>query len=260
MKNVAQAELSDNSALVQKLRKLTQKKHRKSLGEFLIEGPSLLDEGLKANWVTEIFYNKKFNDHEQLLEKAASLGIKAYQISEKSLKKVTDTSNPSGIIAVAKKVFKDFSGESTGKLAQVIYLDEVQDPGNAGTIVRGAAAFGFDAVVFSKDSVDPTNLKCVRASAGGIFKIPIYFNEDLEKFSKWDFEIFIADANGYEDLPKVQLKDKQVWVFSNEARGVRSGYDYKTVRIPIKHDTESLNVAQAASVLMFHVSNKITSK
>ncbi|MGA0078644.1 MAG: TrmH family RNA methyltransferase [Candidatus Nanopelagicales bacterium] len=260
MKNVAQAELSDNSALVQKLRKLTQKKYRKSLGEFLIEGPSLLEEGLKANWVTEIFYIKKFNNHEHLLEKAASLGIKFFQISKKSLKKITDTSNPSGIIAVAKKVFKDFSGESTGKTAQVIYLDEVQDPGNAGTIVRGAAAFGFDAVVFSKDSVDPTNLKCVRASAGGIFKIPIYLNEDLEKFSKWDFEILIADSNGYEDLPKVQFKDKQVWVFSNEARGARSGYDYKTVRIPIKHDTESLNVAQAASVLMFHVSNKIISK
>lgn len=259
MNKVARAELSDNSALVQRLRKLTQKKYRRVLGEFLVEGPSLVEEGLRAKCVSEIFHTRKYIDHKNLIEKATSQGVGCFQISEKSLKRITDTASPSGIIAIAKKFFKDVSADLIAEAAQVIYLDEVQDPGNAGTIIRGAAAFGFDAVVFSKDSVDPSNLKCVRASAGGIFKVPVYLDDDLKKFANSGFEIWLADAKGDQELPGVEIKDKQVWVFSNEARGMRSEYSYQTVRIPIKPDSESLNVAQAASVLMFHIGNKITS-
>lgn len=260
MNLVKKAELSENSAFVQKLKKLLQKKYRKTLKEFIIEGPSLVEEGLKANAVTSIFTAKEFDDSRNLLSTAHDLGVDCHLLSLKTIKKISGTLNPSGIIATAKLETPMLSAEAAARLNQVIYLDEVQDPGNAGTIIRGAAAFGFDAVIFSSDSVDVTNLKTVRASAGGIFQIPIFLNKNLQDLQRWGFEVWVSDAKGEHDLDEVSVGKSQVWVFSNEARGSRRGYDFASVRIPIKKLTESLNVAQAASILMFHISNKMSSR
>lgn len=252
------AELSDNSALVQKLRKLLQKKFRKSYNQFLVEGPSLIEEGLKAQAISNIFTTKEFADSRNLLGRALAQGVNCHLLSLKTIKKLTGTLNPSGIIGISDLQIPSLSTELIAKLRQVIYLDEVQDPGNAGTIIRGAAAFGFDAVIFSTDSVDVTNLKTVRATAGSIFQIPIFLNKELSNLKNWGFEILVTDAKGIHDLREVPVGNKQAWVFSNEARGRRSDYEFATVRIPMKNPTESLNVAQAASVLMFHVSNKMS--
>ena len=256
-----QAELSNNSALVQRLRKILQKKHRKSFDEFLVEGPSLVEEGLKAKQLTHIFYTQDFLDRRELIAKAKIVGIPTYLISNKTLKSISETASPAGILAISNLKISLLSKLAVKNFSQIIYLDEVQDPGNAGTIIRGAAAFGFSAVIFSIDSVDPTNLKVARASAGSIFQIPIFLSESLKELDEWGFEINIAKADGNLELLEAAVKDRQVWVFSNEARGSRSSYDnYQSVRIPIKTQTESLNVAQAASILMWQLSNKINAK
>jgi len=254
-----QAELSDNSALVQRLRKLSQKKFRKSLKEFLVEGPSAVEEGLKANQISHVFSTRDYDDYRALIPLASSRLVPCSLISKKSLDKITETSNPAGIIAISNLQISEIDHDKAGKLNQIIYLDQIQDPGNAGTIIRGAAAFGFSAVVFSTDSVDPTNLKTVRSTAGSLFQIPIFMSTSLEDFHHWGFEVWLTDANAEKEILDVPVNKRQVWVFSNEARGLRRGYDFaKSLKIPIKTQTESLNVAQAASILMFHVANKIS--
>lgn len=245
--------------MVQKLRKLSQKKYRKSLKEFLIEGPSAVEEGLKTNQISHIFSTRHYEDNRALIPLANSKRVSCSLISKKALDKITETSNPAGIIAISNLKISEIDQNGASKLNQVIYLDQIQDPGNAGTIIRGAAAFGFNAVVFSADSVDPTNLKTIRSTAGSLFQIPIFISTSLEDFHHWGFEVWLTDANAEIEILDVPVNKRQVWVFSNEARGLRSGYDFaKSIKIPIKAHTESLNVAQAASILMFHVANKIS--
>lgn len=254
----SKAELSNNSALLLKARKLLQKKYRQKENLLLVEGVSTIIEGLKSKKISQIFYSKNYKDSRDLLKLAYSSGINSYLVSNSAIKSLSDTKNPTEVIAVADSPIRALAREHIEKFNKIIFLDSVRDPGNAGTIIRGAAAFGMDAVCFSLGSVDPTNPKIIRATTGSIFQIPIFQTSNLDLFQESGFEIFLTALDGELELTQVPTGEKQVWVFSNEAHGVGE-FDkpLKKVKISIKPETESLNVAQAATVVMFYLSNKI---
>jgi RNA methyltransferase, TrmH family len=254
----SKAELSDNSALLLKAQKLLQKKFRLRDNLFLVEGVSTIIEGLNANKVHHIFFSKNYKDQRELFKIADKFEVKSYLVSEKAIKTLSDTKNPVEVIAVADSPVQPLSIDKCENFEKVIFLDSVRDPGNAGTVIRGAAAFGMDAVCFSSDSVDPTNPKTIRATTGSIFQIPIFHAANLDLFEEIGFEIYLTALDGELDLTQVPTDGKQIWVFSNEAHGVSDfKKPLKKVKISIKPETESLNVAQAATVIMFYLSNKI---
>jgi TrmH family RNA methyltransferase len=150
--------------------------------------------------------------------------------------------------------------------SKFIYLSEVQDPGNAGTIIRSADAFGFDAVITSPNSVDIFSPKVVRSTVGSLWHIPVYQAVELDEIMNWDCTFVALDTEAEAPLSKIALDRSVVAIFGNEARGLRNlkglsaSKDRITpVRIPMPGNAESLNLSVAASIVMYQLANIPTS-
>ena len=185
------------------------------------------------------------------------------EVSPEVMKAMTDTVTPQGLLAIAKipnnSLDEFFAVKKNGiKLA---YFWEIQDPGNAGTVIRAADAFGFDGVLFSDKSVDVYSPKVVRSSAGSHWHIPIFEDVTIEALldsaRNNSFELYATDADANLDLlaaAQESSSSSAIWIFGNEARGIPNQLQAKRVAIPINGKAESLNLATAASVVMYAVS------
>jgi TrmH family RNA methyltransferase len=176
------------------------------------------------------------------------------------IEKLSETQTPQGIVAVVHQLHIDLEDLIEAKPKLVVLLDRIQDPGNAGTILRAADAAGCDGVVFSPGSVDVYNGKVVRSTAGSLLHVPVVLGTDLgsaiKELQNIGMQVFLADVDG-ESLPQIQpevLGQPTVWIFGNEANGadpaLRSQVD-KVVSIPIYGSAESLNLATAASICLY---------
>ncbi|MFM8752858.1 MAG: TrmH family RNA methyltransferase [Actinomycetota bacterium] len=186
-----------------------------------------------------------------------------HDVSPEVMKAMTDTVTPQGLLAVAKIPNRELStviAESSPK-AKFAYLWQIQDPGNAGTIIRAADAFGFDGVFFSNESVDVYSPKVVRSGAGSHWHLPIVEDVSLEELiaaaQSHSCELFATDASASHDLLEISrdsASKRAIWIFGNEARGIPDNLPATKVSIPIHGKAESLNLATAASVVMYAVS------
>ena len=156
--------------------------------------------------------------------------------------------------------------DSTGQLGfnqlngsrRFIYLSEVQDPGNAGTILRSADAFAMDAVITSPGSVDMYSPKVVRSTAGSLWHIPVFESVSIDEVLAMGVNAFSLGAEGSKSLSQYQMSGDTVAVFGNEARGlstVQKVDSIDVVSIPMPGNAESLNLSAAASIVMYHLSN-----
>jgi TrmH family RNA methyltransferase len=139
-----------------------------------------------------------------------------------------------------------------------IYLSEVQDPGNAGTILRSADAFAMDAVITSPGSVDMYSPKVVRSTAGSLWHIPVFESVAIDEVLALGINAFSLGAGGAKELSQYQKTGDLVAVFGNEARGFSTGQNVDSidvVSIPMPGNAESLNLSAAASIVMYHLSN-----
>ena len=212
---------------------LTDRAYRYEHQEFIAEGPRILEY---AKNIKEIYYTE-----DNPLPK-----VDGYKITPAILKKISDTETPQGIVALCSM---DLRSEIPDK-GSFIYLDGIQDPGNAGTIVRTAAAFGLDGVIFGKGSVDPYSPKTVRGSMGAIFQIGI-FHSGPEKLNGRN--IIAADLEG-KPLSNLDKQTDFILVIGAESKGVSPGIKKiadKIVTIPISNKTESLNAAVSAGILLY---------
>jgi TrmH family RNA methyltransferase len=181
----------------------------------------------------------------------------AIEISQEIAKKVSDTITTQGIFALVP--IPQSESDLTHADSVAIFL-ELQDPGNAGTILRSAHAFGCGAVLFSKSSVDPYCAKVVRASAGSVSAVPLHYGVEAAEIIeslRSSHQILAFDMAG-EELDGVATTKPVVMIFGNEARGLPSAIlkdpSIKKVRIPMAHGIESLNVASAATIAMYEIS------
>lgn len=233
---------------------LNRVKNRYESGYFFIEGKRLVesailfDANIKYIYATESFL-KENNSIKDLIKKK-NYTIKT--ILKKQLEKISFTKNPSGIGALCK--ISEYSLNSS-KHNKWLYLDEISDPGNLGTLLRSAAYFNFTNIALSKNCVDPYNPKVVRSAMGAHFKIELYLKIKLNNFQN-NYCLFGADQNG-EDYKNIQYPKKLILVLGNEAHGLSK----KTVAsvdniISIKRTGfgESLNVGSAGSIIMNHLS------
>jgi len=241
-------------------------KARKESGQYVIEGFSSIKEALdfSPEEITTLYLT---SDGMSRLATIPEGYFEIVEVSPEVMKAMTDTVTPQGLLAIAQipeNSFADFLAASKNEL-KIAYFWQIQDPGNAGTVIRAADAFGFDAVIFSDNSVDIYSPKVVRSSAGSHWHIPLFtsISEDQLKsqIAGRAFDIYATDANGGLELLEAanESKDRSaIWIFGNEARGLEakvvSTLGAKQVAIPISGKAESLNLATAASVVMYAVS------
>lgn len=244
--------------MVKAAAELKQKKYRQQQGLFLAEGLRTVEEAVRYGAVQSIFYTAIEDDRTRaVLEEAAAKQIKLVCVSDKVLKKITDTETPQGIIAVCEmrsKRLDDFL--ASGKM--LLVLDRVTDPGNIGTMLRTADAAGVGGLLLLQGCADIYAPKTVRASMGSLFHLPVLsgLSEELlvQAARKAGYELLVTCLDGADNLYKADLKGRLAFVMGNEANGVSPALlaaADKRVFIPMQGRAESLNVAMAAGIVMF---------
>lgn len=250
---------SVTSPRVRAARRLLKRGLRERDQAFLAEGPQSVREALTAAVVREMFVTElAIERHHDLIELAAGTGVVVHSVTDEVSEALTDTVNPQGIVAVCELPAEPDAVPAGSSLVMV--LASVRDPGNAGTMIRIADAAGADAVVLSPDSVDVHNPKCVRASAGSIFHVPLVRVPDLPAALRHlradGLQVWAASAGGerLDELAAGRLGRPTAWVFGNEAWGIPQDVldaSDASVAVPILGQAESLNVATAAAVCMY---------
>ncbi len=249
------------SPRVRAVAKLAKRSARAETGLFLVEGPQAIEEALAFHPETlvDLFITSVASDrYAGLVERATAAGVDVESVSEHVLDAMADTVTPQGVIAVCRQFPVTVDDLLEGPRLLVI-LEEVRDPGNAGTIIRAADAAGADGVILTGRSVDAYNPKVVRSTTGSIFHLPIAQGIELERaldaVRSAGVRILAADVKG-DDLPDLrdELAQPTAWLFGNEARGLSDeslGLADRIVKVPIYGHAESMNLATAASVCLY---------
>ena len=237
-------------------------KERKEHGLFIAEGLQCAREALtsKTGPVVKTLY---LTQGGRSRIDSAGLDISnldVVEVSEAVMSAMSSTITPQGIVAICAIESLDFAQLKSSGKSRFIYLHEIQDPGNAGTILRSADAMGIDAVISSPGSVDMYSPKVVRATAGSLWHVPLFTGVSLEEVKeKFPLATRIAlSASGETSLLDLEMTGDCIAIFGNEARGIDSyiSRDVKTVYIPMKGNAESLNLSAAASIVLFYLSGQ----
>jgi TrmH family RNA methyltransferase len=249
-------------------RALTRRARRDAERLFLAEGPQAVREalaldpdgpgGVRALFVGETAQAR----HVDLLGLAGERGIDASVVVDAAMAGLSETVTPQGIVAVCGFLDRPLEAVLQSSPELVVVLFEVNDPGNAGTVLRTADAAGAGAVLFTDGSVDAYNGKCVRASAGSVFHPQLVRGGEpgdvIRALQAAGLRVLAADGAGESDLDAEQdsgrLGAPTAWLFGNEARGLSeeiAGLADARIRIPIYGGAESLNLAAAAAVCLY---------
>ena len=241
---------SKANSVVKNAKKLHQKKYRKS--SYLIEGWHLFEEAVQAGVTIEkifalVEYEDKLVDYPQTVF-----------VTEEILLDLADSQTPQGIVAIVQKEEEHLPDLSQGKY---LFLEDVQDPGNVGTMIRTADAAGFSGVIVSSKSADIYSLKTLRSMQGSHFHLPIYrmsVEKFLEEAKKSGLPILATTlSQNSKDYRELDCLEDFALVMGNEGQGISpfmTDQADRLVHISMKGQAESLNVAIAAGVLMFYLS------
>jgi TrmH family RNA methyltransferase len=234
-------------------------KERKSTGQFVAEGMQCAREALATGSGPQIeTLYLTVNGRSKIEEIADVSGFNAFDVSDEVMKEMSETITPQGILAICNIPRNDLSSIPLNGSRKFIYLSEVQDPGNAGTILRSADAFGMDAVITSPGSVDMYSPKVVRSTAGSLWHIPVFESVAIQDLLALGIKAFSLGASGTKTLSSFATTGDTVAVFGNEARGLSTAQEVaqiEVVSIPMPGNAESLNLSAAASIVMYHLSN-----
>jgi TrmH family RNA methyltransferase len=234
--------------------KLLRHTGRRRTGRFLAEGPNLVEAALRRELVSEVFAT------ESAMSKFGDLltGAPVHLVTDRAAKALSDTVTPVGLVAVCttpNTTLADVLADSPRLVAVAV---EISEPGNAGTLIRIADAMGADAVILAGHSVDPYNGKCLRASAGSIFSVPVLTDDDaagaVGELRDAGMHVLATTVDGEVSLDDADLSGPTAWLFGPEAHGLPAALAQAAthrVRIPMPGSAESLNVASAASICLY---------
>ncbi|MCW2661784.1 MAG: methyltransferase, TrmH family [Mycobacterium sp.] len=246
--------LTERSASVAAAVKLHRHVGRRRAGRFLAEGPNLVGAASARGLVREVFVTElAAQRHASLL---ATLQSPVHLVTERAAKALSDTVTPTGLVAVCDMPATSLEEALAGPPRLVAVPVEIGEPGNAGTLIRIADAMGAGAVVLGGHSVDPYNGKCLRASAGSMFSIPVVAAPDaaVPALRAAGLQVLATTLDGEMRLDEADLAAPTAWLFGAESRGlsaeVAAAADHR-VRIPMSGGAESLNVAAAAAICLY---------
>ncbi|MDR0285965.1 MAG: RNA methyltransferase [Propionibacteriaceae bacterium] len=235
-------------------RRLLNRKFRGTAGEFLVEGVQAVREAVTSGAARRVLATA---DAAASYPDLVAGGFEELVLGQ--VRELTDTVTPPGIFAICPTPNWSLDDVFTAGARLVVICAQIRDPGNLGTVIRCADAFGADGVVCTTGSVDVTNPKAVRASTGSLFHLPVVagagLTQTVSRARAAGFAVLAADGTGEELLaPAVGAGDKVAWIFGNEAWGLpeagRALAD-RVVRIPMWGRAESLNLATAAAVCLY---------
>jgi TrmH family RNA methyltransferase len=261
---------------IKELSKLKTKKGRDQQGRFLIEGLRLCEEVADSQWLIEsVLFTHSFEEKtrgmhrmvhtrgEKLLNRMQQLAVKMIPLKNHDLAKLSDTVTAPGIMCVVKTKKYPIEDLLKKNLKLILALDGVRDPGNVGTLIRTADAFGIDGIILSDDTVELYNPKLVRSTMGSIFHLPILDEVNLEKtipeLKKKRFKIVGTDVKEGKSLEKLEYSDKICILLGNEVEGLNRDLlklSDQIVHIPVYGKAESLNVAVAGGILLHEIARK----
>jgi TrmH family RNA methyltransferase len=259
---------------VRSVRSLSGRSARQRARRFVAEGPQAVREGVAAGAVRDLYVTPEAAErHHEIIASASSAAAQSgavvvRYVTPEVLAAMADTITPQGLLAVCTPVEVPLQQVLTAAPLLVAVLAQVRDPGNAGTVIRAADAAGADAVILTDSSVDVYNPKCVRATAGSLFHLPIVTGVPLvdavARLREAGLTVYAADGAGTLDLDTLAdqaaagdpsgLAGPTGWLFGNEAWGLpeadRELAD-AAVRVPVHGAAESLNLATAATVCLY---------
>jgi TrmH family RNA methyltransferase len=229
---------------IKNLSRLLVKKYRDEDGKFLVEGEHLVEEAYKAGVLLEVVQTDDYN---------GTFGVATTYVTYDVIKKLSNTQNPQRVIGVCKKIEEKEIGN------RIVILEDLQDPGNLGTIIRSSVAFNVDTIVVSNNTVDIYNDKVLRSSEGMLFHINIV-KRDIDTFidelHNKDYVVYGTKVDGGTNLKEVTKSERMAIVMGNEGAGVKSSTLDKCdkyIYIPMNSNCESLNVGVATSIIIYEL-------
>ena len=228
---------------IKEIKKLKEKKNRDKEKKYIIEGIHLVNEAYKSGNLLEVFTTSDEYD----------LDIKTTLINDSVMKSISVLETPYNIIGICKYSEEKEIGN------KILLLDNIQDPGNLGTIIRSAVAFNIDTIVLNNLSVDLYNSKVLRASQGNNFYINI-LRKDLKEFIPFlkenEYEIYGTNVENGNELKNIKFGKKYAIIMGNEGQGVSKELQElsdKNIYINVNENCESLNVAVATSIILYEL-------
>jgi TrmH family RNA methyltransferase len=246
---------------VKRLRQLVERSSvRRRERAFVVEGPTLVGDALDAGAELECLFVAP-EASEPVVDRVGALGVPVFELAPGVLERVAGTVTPQPVLAVARMVDVGLA-ELVGQTLVVVCVD-VRDPGNLGTVLRSAEAAGVGGIICCDGSVDLYNPKCVRASAGSLFRTRVVAREDpvkvLGTLGEWGLRRLGTRPDGGEPYDRIDLTAPTALVLGNEANGLPAPAAAALdgwATIPMVGRSESLNVGMAAAVLCFEAARQ----
>lgn len=257
---------SKDNETVKHIRKLKEKKYRDEFGEYIVEGIKLINEAVEEDLKLKTIVVCD-NCDKEALNQASMYEVAKHNciyVDEKVFDTITEVKNPQGILAVVEK--KQEEKEINYKEDLIVILDDIQDPGNLGTILRTVDSAGLSQIILSKKSGDIYNSKVVRSTMGAIFRVNVIQSENLvdtiKTIKKHKFSVISTSLDTDKSIYDVKYK-KTAIVIGNESKGVSKEIQDLSddkIKIPMLGKTESLNASVATGIVVYeYVRQKITS-
>lgn len=249
---------SKDNELIKHIKKLKDKKERDLSNEYIIEGIKLIQEAIQENAKIKQIIICDDCEKTESIPKDLMYEIAKQEciyVTNKVFDSITEVMNPQGILAIIEKQSKEIQIDDKQDI--ILALDDIQDPGNLGTILRTADSIGLTQILVSKGTADCYNPKVVRSTMGAIFRVKIIECEDLVKIlkeiKKHKFEIVVSSLQTDNSIYDINYH-KKVIVIGNEANGVKKEIQDladKKIKIPMLGKTESLNASVATGIILY---------
>ena len=249
---------SKDNELIKHIKKLKDKKERDLSNEYIIEGIKLIQEAIQENAKIKQIIICDDCEKTESIPKDLMYEIAKQEciyVTNKVFDSITEVMNPQGILAIIEKQSKEIQIDDKQDI--ILALDDIQDPGNLGTILRTADSIGLTQILVSKGTADCYNPKVVRSTMGAIFRVKIIECEDLVKtlkeIKKHKFEIVVSSLQTDNSIYDIKYH-KKVIVIGNEANGVKKEIQDladKKIKIPMLGKTESLNASVATGIILY---------
>ena len=245
---------SRNNDLIKKVKSLNDKKFRNQYNQFLIEGDKMINEAIKEKINIEyIFVEEGYNWKNNKIDDS-----KIINVSSSVMEVLSSLKNSPGVLAVAeKKIFPNVENIEFGDEELFLILDNVQDPGNIGTIIRTADSIGLKYIFIKEGSCDIYNPKVLRSTMGSIFRVEcVTFSDNnklIQKLKSNNIKIYATNLNTNKSIYDVDFKNSAI-IVGNESNGVSEellNLADEQIKIPMRGNTESLNVAIATSIILY---------
>lgn len=252
---------SKENQIVKYIKNLSQKKYREINHEYIVEGIKMVKEAIETEKISKIILcdellqiNVQSDSKIMDIINSEKISSKIEYVSKNIFEYISDTMSPQGILAIVKE-----KEHLESNYSDVIFaLDDLQDPGNLGTIIRTLDSAGFQELLLSKGSADTYNPKVVRSTMGAIFRLKLHsgldLKEELIKLKQKGYKIVITSLETNKYYYDLNFEEKLVIVIGNEAKGVSKEIqelaDIK-IKIPMLGKTESLNAAVATSIIAY---------